>query len=271
MAVRIGVVSQKGGVGKTTVCLNLGLALAERKNRVLLVDLDPQGGIGLALARGEQEWAGLAEILMGQVEPQQGIIHTKLPTLSILARGKLDPADAAEFELEIQSPGLLGKILGDIEKDFDYVLMDTPGGLGLISRAALNVANFALIPFQAEPLALRSIGQVLRVVERVRATENPNIELLGILPTMVDAMNDYSKVATWTVWSGFAGVLDNFIPRSEVFSKSSHLGLPVSFLGGMIKPEARRFDALAAEVEGVVNQFLQRESGDVEREQRELV
>ena len=115
MPVRLSVVSQKGGAGKTTVVLNLGLALAKR-HRVLIVDLDPQGGIALSLAKPDQAWAGLAELLMGSASIDQAIIQTKEGNLSILSRGRLDPADVCEFELALHQEGALGRVLADVEK-----------------------------------------------------------------------------------------------------------------------------------------------------------
>src|SRR5512142_1780966 len=107
MARRIVLASQKGGVGKTTVALNLAVALAERGHRTLLVDLDPQGAIGLSLARGDTELAGLAELLMGLIEPKVAVLPTHLPGLSLLPRGRLDPTDVPTFEHEVSAPGAL--------------------------------------------------------------------------------------------------------------------------------------------------------------------
>ena len=107
MARRLVVASQKGGVGKTTVALNLAVALAERGRKTLLVDLDPQGAIGLSLAKSDAELAGLAELIMGMVTPDEALVVTRLGGLSILPRGRLDAADVASFEEEVSRPGVL--------------------------------------------------------------------------------------------------------------------------------------------------------------------
>jgi chromosome partitioning protein len=249
MTNRIVVASQKGGVGKTTICLNLAVALAENKRRTLIVDLDPQGAIGLSLARSETEWSGLAEYLMKEADIDQAIIQTKLPDLSILPRGRLDPNDAPEFEQALYAQGVMKDLYREIGDKFDFVLLDTPPGLGMITRAAMTFADFVLIPFQAEPLALRSISQILQVVERLRSTDSPNLRLLGILPTMVELEKESSLETMKSIWTGFSGVMDTVIPRSEIFSKANREGLPLSHMGGRISPEARRFGLLAAEVE----------------------
>ena len=104
MARRLAIASQKGGVGKTTVALNLAVALAEKGRRTLLVDLDPQGGVGLSLAKGDAELAGLAELLMNQAEPTQAVMTTQLPGLRLLPRGRLDPTDVAATSRRSATP-----------------------------------------------------------------------------------------------------------------------------------------------------------------------
>ena len=264
MAKRIAIVSQKGGCGKTTVCLNSAVALAEQGHRTLLVDLDPQGGIALSLAQGETTFSGVAECLVGSTAEVE-VTPTKLPTLSLLPRGRLHPRDAVEFERTLAEPGALERMLSRAEKDHDFVLIDTPSGLGPIPRAALAVSQFALVPMQAERLAMRSASQVLALMEHVKTTENPELSLVGILPTMVELDRAASVEVLSAVWCELAAVLDTVIPRSEVFATASREGLPVGFLGGALAPEARRFELLAEEL-------VNRMGGvDHERTQRSLL
>lgn len=262
--------SQKGGVGKTTVTLNLGLALAERNRRTLIVDLDPQGGIGLSLAKPDTEWRGLVDALVGDAPSSELVIATHEPRLSIFARGRLDPVDTVRLESSLTSSDRLASILDQVESEFDYVLLDAPSGLGAITRSALAVSRWAMVVFKAEPLSVRSIQQALRVIEYAANQENPELHLLGIPPTMVELSKDYSQSSLVALWSGFGGVFDTVIPRADALGQASHLGLPLAYLGGKLPPEARRFEQLAAEVESIV-EAKQRSEENVERPRRALV
>jgi chromosome partitioning protein len=248
MATLLSVISLKGGVGKTTVSLNLAVALAQRGRTTLLADLDPQGGIGHALARPDTELRGLAELLMREVAPAQALLRTTIPNLSLLPRGRLDPVQIPAYE-EAMARGALPAPMRQVEQGFDLVLLDTPAGLGPVTRAALALSRYALVATQAEPLALRSVGQVLRVLEHVRTRENPGLRLLGILPTMVDATGGVSLAE---LPGGLTHVLSAVIPRSEAISEASRRGLPLAMLEQPLRADANHFAVLAAEVEALI-------------------
>lgn len=271
MVRRIVIASQKGGVGKTTVALHLALSLAERGRPTLLVDLDPQGGIGLSLGRSDVALAGLADLLMGQATASEVVLYTKMPGLAIVPRGRLDPVDAAEFEVAMRSKEVLEGVLSEVESPFSYVILDTPSGLGMITRGALAVAHEVLLPAQASALAMRSLSQATRVIDHVRATENPALSLLGFVATMVERDKDTSQDVLVDMWNQVPGVLDTIIPRADVFAKASRAGLPIGFLGGKPSPEVRRFDALAAEIEAILEARGPNVDSDVERPERQLL
>lgn len=256
MARRLVIASQKGGVGKTTVALNLAVALAERGRRTLLVDLDPQGAIGLSLARSDRELAGLAELVSGQGPADDAVVSTRLSGLSLLPRGRLDPTDVSAFEEEVARPGVLNDVLETSETACEITVLDTPSGLGRLTLAALGVADFVLLAFQTETLALRSVGQALQVVDHVQRTANPNLQLLGILPTLVERERPGTHAVLSEMWNGFPDTLETVVPRTEAFARASALGIPVGFLAdGAGGPEARRFELLADEMEARMNRL----------------
>jgi chromosome partitioning protein len=271
MANILSIVSSKGGAGKTTVALNLAVALAESGENTLLVDVDPLGAIGFSLAQSDTEWTGLAECMIAKLTIDEVIMPTKLPTLSLLPRGRLDPLDVGIYEELLHSSAALSEVIAAVENRFRYIIIDTPSGLGKITRAALSVSDFVLLPLQAEPLALRSISQTLRVLMHVKEHENPSLELLGILATMVQLKKDVSFNIMKTVWGSLNGVLENYMPRADVFSAASERGLPVAFLPGPYSPEAVRFQLLVTELKGII-QSLGGETGETDdRPQRELI
>jgi len=271
MTRRIAIVSQKGGVGKTTVALNVALAFAERGKRTLLVDLDPQGGIGHSLAKPDAELRGLADLLMAQADPKDAVLSTKLATLTLLPRGRLHPVDACDFEQAIFTPGVLERALEDTERGFDVAVLDAPSGIGMPTRGALRVADFALIPVRADPLAIRGLAQMLTVIDHVIAHENPRLKLLGLLPTMVDKEASVAMNVMVELWTGFASVLDTVIPHAEVFADAAQEGLPVDYLAGPARPEARRFELLAEELERTMDHLSGKDGSDVSRPRRELL
>jgi chromosome partitioning protein len=272
MARRLVIASQKGGVGKTTVALNLAVALAERGRRTLLADLDPQGAIGLSLAQSDSGRAGIAELLAGLGAPADSVVKTKLPGLSLLPRGRLDATDVDSFEREVARPGALHDVLAACEADCDLVLIDTPSGLGRVTTAALAEADFVLLAFQSENLSLRSVGQALKVVEHVQLTRNPRLRLVGILPTLVERERPGTQAVLAEIWSGFPDALETVVPRTEAFARASALGVPVGVLAGEAGgPEARRFDLLADEIQARMNRLAGMESVHEAQPARQLL
>ncbi len=271
MSTSIAIGSAKGGTGKTTVALNVAVALAEMNRTVLLVDTDSQGAIALALGRQDVEWPGLAELLLGQAQLDDVLVRTKLAQLSLLPRGRLDPVDVPAYDQALLESDTLRLAVSTVAQRFDYVLIDTPSGVGAGTRAALRVCDFALVPLQAEPLSLRSLGQILRVIDEVQRSENPGLRLLGIVPTMVELDTEASMQVMVEIWKGFGAVTDTHLPRATVFARASQLGLPLAFLGGAIPPEAKRFQQLAIELEDRISSLEPSRGGTHERPQRDIL
>lgn len=214
---------------------------------------------------------GLAEVLEGSLPARQAVLKTRLDGLSLLPRGRLDPADVWEYERLLVETSLLSAALDEASDGFDVMLMDTPPGVGHVTMAALSHSRFALVPVQAESLSLRSVSQILRLMESVREKRNPGLQLLGILPTMLEKEKPASFSVLGEIWHGLDGVLETVIPRADVFGEASRKGLPVAFLGGTVTVEARRFDQLAAEVELLMERDSAPEASSEARAERRLL
>ncbi|CAN97229.1 ParA family protein [Sorangium sp. So ce327] len=246
----IAVASQKGGVGKTTISLNLGLALGRAGNRALILELDAQGSLGLSLGLADRARPGVAELLTGAERLESVLLRTREPELQVLTVGRVDPTTVAGFEDALARGPVLPSVLARLSPDFDIVVVDCPAGLGKVTTRALEVATHALLPLQAEPLALRSIGQLLAVIDRVRAEKNPQLSLLGMVLSMFDRQASASLDVAETLWTKFPDgiILDTVIPRDEAFLEASLRGAPLLLMQKRPPPLARVFDQLANDV-----------------------
>lgn len=209
----IAVLNQKGGVGKTTTAVNLAAYLAKQGAKVLLVDLDPQANAtsGLGLQKEERE-PGTYEVLLGDVPFQAALKQATegldiLPTDARLAALEVELVERAERELALRHA------LADVT--YDYVLIDCPPALSLLTVNALAAANSLLIPVQAEYYALEGLSQLLQVVQMVRSGLNPSLELLGVVMTMYDPRTTLSTQVRQEVERHFGDkVFDVVIPRN---------------------------------------------------------
>ncbi|HLM72872.1 MAG TPA: ParA family protein [Polyangiaceae bacterium] len=246
----ISIVSQKGGVGKTTMSLNLGLALARAGHRTLITEFDAQGSLGLSLGLPDRARAGIAEVLTGVEALDKVLIRTRDPQLHVLAVGRVDPATVSGFEDALTRGNAIAGLLAKLEPEFDIVLIDCPAGLGKVATRALEASTHALSPLQAEPLALRSVGQLLALVERVRNEKNSRLSLLGIVLSMFDRQTPASLEVAETLWTRFPGgmILDTVIPRDQTFLEASLRGAPLLLMSKRPPPLARVFDQLANEI-----------------------
>jgi chromosome partitioning protein len=227
------------------------------------MDHAPRGP--LSLAKGETELCGLADLLMNACDAEHAVVPTKLAGLRLLPRGRLDPVDACEFEKALANPEVLEGAVAQVEKKGEIVVLDTPSGLGPITRTSLAVSDYVLVPFQTEALALRSVGQVMRVIEHVRSKENTRLRLLGILPSMVDKQRPGAVDVLGEIWRGFP-VLESIVPRAETYARASDRGLPVSFCVGHASPEAQRFGLLAGEILELITQDAEKAHDQTDRE-----
>lgn len=231
----IALANQKGGVGKTTTAINLGTALAAIGERVLIVDLDPQGNAstGLGIDRRNRD-CSTYDVLIGEASLREAIVPTAVPRLHIAA----STLDLSGLELELGAARDRAFRLRDAiaalndqqpaGSDYTYVLVDCPPSLNLLTVNAMAAADAILVPLQCEFFALEGLSQLLQTVEQVRSTLNPDLSIHGIVMTMFDSRNNLSNqvVADVRQFMG-AKVYDTMIPRNVRISEAPSHGKPV--------------------------------------------
>lgn len=224
----IAVLNQKGGVGKTTTAINVGAYLAKAGKSVLVVDFDPQGNAtsGLGLEKNDTEQTSY-ELLFAKVSLPEIVKETAIEGLYIVPTN----ANLAAAEVELVSHNNRESLLKQalISAAYDYVIIDCPPALGLLTINALTAADLLLIPVQAEYYALEGLSQLLSVVQRVRGGLNPRLELLGVLVTMYDARTSLSDQVYQELQKYFGDKLfKTVIPRNVRVAEAPSYGKPIS-------------------------------------------
>lgn len=245
----LAIANQKGGVGKTTTAINLGTALAAIHQRVLIIDLDPQGNAstGLGIAHNDRA-VNAYHVMIGQSQLLDAIHSTDIPELDVVTSGP--DLYGAEVEL-VSATGRefrLREALVHASGAYDYILIDCPPALSLLTVNALVAAQAVLVPLQCEFYALEGISQLVKTIERVKHTLNPGLDIQGIVLTMHDKRNNLSDLVANDVRAHFGDkVYNTVIPRNIRVSEAPSHGKPV-LLYDINCPGSQAYLSLAGEV-----------------------
>ncbi|HXX25307.1 MAG TPA: ParA family protein [Pseudolabrys sp.] len=230
----LAIANQKGGVGKTTTAINLGTALAAIGEHVLIVDLDPQGNAstGLGIERRSRR-TSTYDVLTGQAPMRNAVLPTSVPQLFIapstldLSGLELEIGQARDRAFRLRS-ALNALNTGERTYDFTYVLVDCPPSLNLLTVNAMAAADSILVPLQCEFFALEGLSQLMKTVEQVKTTLNPNLSIHGIVLTMYDSRNNLANQVVADVRQHMGRkVYETVIPRNVRISEAPSYGKPV--------------------------------------------
>lgn len=229
MARIIAIANQKGGVGKTTTCVNLVASLAAARRRVLLIDLDPQGNATMGCGVDKRALVvDPCDVLLGEVEPAAALVRVMPAGFDLLpANDDLTAGEVRLMDVERRERRLI-EVLAAVRGNYEFVFIDCPPALNMLTINALTAARGVIVPVQCEYYALEGLSSLMDTLARIRETVNPKLELEGLLRTMYDARNNLANEVSEQLKLHFGGRLyDTVIPRNVRLAEAPSHGLPV--------------------------------------------
>ncbi len=230
----ISVINQKGGVGKTTTVINLAAGLSMKGKKILVIDLDPQGNAttGLGLSNRTNSDKTIYNVLNGNKKITEVIQSTKFANLNLITSNVdlsgLEVETAGDSRRAFKLKDELGFILNDSRSSYDYILLDCPPSLSLLTIMALVASNALIVPLQTEFFALEGLTQLMKTIDRIKSNLNPNLEIRGILLTMYDKRNKLSGQVELEARNYFKEkVYSTAVPRNVRLSEAPSHGIPV--------------------------------------------
>lgn len=225
----IAIANQKGGVGKTTTAINLSASLADAGRKILLMDMDPQGNAGSGIGvNGKSVNVAVYDVLLGEAPLEEAILHTEIEGLDLVPAGEGLVGSEVELAGFMARESRLKSGLAPVRESYDYVIIDTPPSLGLLTVNTLTAADSVLVPIQCEYYALEGLSQLLNAIKLVQANLNPALRIEGVLLTMYDSRLNLSQQVEEEARRFFSNrVYETVIPRNVRLSEAPSFGRPV--------------------------------------------
>ena len=249
MTTVISVTNQKGGVGKTTTAINLAYYLSKSGKKTLLIDFDPQGNAtsGFGINKNDLIYTS-SEVVAGSCTLDAAILPTDYKNLYVVPTVPARANTEAELSQADKRFSRLKTAIASSDYNFDYIIIDSPPSLSLLTVNGLIASNYILLPVQTEFYALEGLGQLLETVKLIRKGMNPELDIIGVLPTMVDSRTVLSSQVHEEIKKHFPGkVFDTVIPRNIRVAEAPSHGVPIGVYDKFSKG-ARAYKALAKEV-----------------------